>query len=250
MNIRGIMFDLNGTLININTDESYHEIYRFLANLLIYQGIQLSPEELRDLYFRLMKTQRRSSVEQYPEFDVVGIFRDIIEKHGTRYTRSLCYTKAKNLPLFLAEAYRAASLNRLEIYPGVMDTLDDLIKCYKLTAVTDGQSPWALAELRGVGLGIYFPEIIASGDLGYRKPDRRIFDLALRKLRLPADQVVFVGNDMYRDIFGAQQLGMKTVFFRSNQGGQHHQRVNPDYIISYFPELLDALYFFKKNGDM
>ena len=247
MNIRGIIFDLNGTLINIHTDESYGEIYRFLANLLIYQGIQLSPEELRDLYFRLMKTQRRNSEEQYPEFDVVGIFREIIKKHGTRYTRSLYYTKAKNLPLFLAEAYRAASLKRLELYPGVRDTLDDLAKCYKMTAVTDGQSPWALAELRGVGLGIYFPEIIGSGDLGYRKPDRRIFELALRKLRLPAEQVVSVGNDMYRDIFGAQQLGMKTVFFRSNQGGQYRKGVNPDYIIYDFPELLDALCFFNKK---
>jgi putative hydrolase of the HAD superfamily len=51
---------------------------------------------------------------------------------------------------------------------------------------------------------------------------------------------------MYRDIFGAQQLGLKTVFFKSNQGDQQRDQVEPDYVIYQFPELLNAVEFFKR----
>jgi putative hydrolase of the HAD superfamily len=52
---------------------------------------------------------------------------------------------------------------------------------------------------------------------------------------------------MYRDIFGARQLGMKTVFFSSNQGRQKMDGVNPDYIIYRFAELKQAIDFFESQ---
>ena len=55
-----------------------------------------------------------------------------------------------------------------------------------------------------------------------------------------------MGNDIYNDVHGAQKLGMKTVFFRSNQGLQEKEGVEPDYIIYNFPELLKAVRFFEK----
>ena len=50
---------------------------------------------------------------------------------------------------------------------------------------------------------------------------------------------------MYRDVYGAQRLGMKTVFCKSNQGTVEKERVKPDYIIYHFPELLNAIRFFE-----
>jgi putative hydrolase of the HAD superfamily len=58
---------------------------------------------------------------------------------------------------------------------------------------------------------------------------------------------VFVGNDMYRDVYGAQRIGMKTIFFKSNQGTQEKEGVKPDYIIYNFRELLNALRFFEER---
>ena len=55
----------------------------------------------------------------------------------------------------------------------------------------------------------------------------------------------FVGNDMYRDVYGAQKLGIKTIFCQSNKGTQEKERVKPDYIIYHFPELLNAIRFFE-----
>ena len=63
-------------------------------------------------------------------------------------------------------------------------------------------------------------------------------------MQLRPEEVLFVGNDMYRDVFGAQQFGLKTVFFKSNQGRQKYEGTEPDYIIYTFPELLNAVRFF------
>jgi putative hydrolase of the HAD superfamily len=246
MNIRGLIFDINGTLIDINTDEGSNEMYRVLSNFLSYQGIALGPDAIRSLYFRIMKEQRRASGEQYPEFDVVKIFEEIVAQHAGDFTLSLPYWKLNHLPVFLAEIYRAVSRYRLELYPGVTETLAQLRPRYRMLALTDAQSPWAVPELHAVGLSGYFSRTIVSGDLGFRKPDGRVFSLALYDLGLSVSEVLFVGNDMFRDVYGAQQLGIKSVFFRSNQGEQYREGVNPDYIIYNFSELLQAVDFFEK----
>jgi len=96
-----------------------------------------------------------------------------------------------------------------------------------------------------VGLSDYFDPIIISGDFGYRKPDKRLFIAALTAMKMEPSEVLFVGNDMYRDVHGAQKLGIKTVFFKSNQGLQKKEGVDPDYIIYRFTELLNAICFFE-----
>jgi putative hydrolase of the HAD superfamily len=127
----------------------------------------------------------------------------------------------------------------------VKNVLDELSRRYKLAALSDAQSAWALPEMRAVGVEGYFQPIIVSGDCGYRKPDSRIFQAALDGLAVPAENVLFVGNDMYRDIFGASQLGLKTVFFSSNQGRKKASGAEPDYIIYQFAELRQAISFFE-----
>ena len=51
MNVRGILFDLNGTLIDINTDEGNEQIYRSISHLLKYYGIRTSRGDVRDGYY-------------------------------------------------------------------------------------------------------------------------------------------------------------------------------------------------------
>ncbi len=248
MNVRGIIFDINGTLVDIPTSEASDEIYRALSNFLSFQGINLSPDAMRTLYFQIMKDQRRLGAETYPEFDAVAVFREIIMHCQTDFTRLLPVSKIRQLPLFLAEMYRSLSRYRLQLYPGVREVLTQLSPQYLLAAVSDGQSAWAMPELHSVGLSGYFKPVIVSGDLKFRKPDVRIFRLALDGLGMGPQEVLFVGNDMYRDIFGAQQLGIKTVFFRSNQGEHYREGVTADYIIYTFPELLNAIRFFEGRG--
>lgn len=247
MVIRGLLFDINGTLTDIHTNEWHDDIYRILSNLLSYQGIALGPNEVKDSYFQIMKEQRATSNERHPEFDAVAVFGEIITRHTTDFTRLLPPEKLGQLPQFLAETHRAASRWRLQLYDGVEETIRHLRMKYHLAIISDGQTAYAVPELHAVGLLGSFDPVIISGDFGFRKPDQRLFEKALIIMQMEPSEVLFVGNDMYRDVYGAQKLGIKTIFFRSNQGQQEKEDVKPDYIIYNFPELLNAVRFFEER---
>jgi putative hydrolase of the HAD superfamily len=214
------------------------QIFRSVAHFLTYQGIDLHRHQVRDLYFGIMEEQQRTSSEEHPEFDAVGIWQSIIEGHMTDFTRTLPAEKLEQMPLFLAEMSRGISRRKQRLYPHVREVLDVLRERYPLALVTDAQSAYTRGELHKVGLLDYFDPIIVSGDHGYRKPDRRLFQFALDGMGVAAENALYVGNDMRRDIFGAREVGMKTVMFDSNQGTKVHLDCVPDYTIMDFRDLL------------
>ena len=244
MDIRALLFDVNGTLIDIETDEGLEEIYRAIAHVLLYQGIALHRWEVRDLYFQIMRRQRAQSAETFAECDVVEVWREFLRIKASDSTRTLPPEKREQLPLFLAELHRGIARKRLRPYHEVPETLDQLRSQYHLAVVSDAQSAYAVPELRAVGLLRYFNPIIVSGDFGYRKPDPRLFQMALDALQVQPEQTLFFGNDVYHDIFGAQQVGMKAILVSSNQGNTSSQTILPDYTICRFAEVLQAVNYF------
>jgi putative hydrolase of the HAD superfamily len=243
MEIQALLFDVNGTLVDIETDERMEEAYRAISHFLTYQGITLHRGEVLELYFQVMKEQFAARNDKWPEFDVVAIWREILRCNATSYTRSLPAEKLDQMPLFIAEMQRGISRKRLCAYPQAPEVLSNLKKHYQLAIVSDAQSAYAVPELRAAGLAEYFNPIVISGDYGYRKPDPRLFQNALDKLGVRPEHAIFVGNDRYRDVFGAQQLGMKTVLFASGQAAHHDHDAEPDYIIYHFSELPTAVEF-------
>jgi putative hydrolase of the HAD superfamily len=136
---------------------------------------------------------------------------------------------------------RGISRRRLGLYPHVREVLDVLRERYRLALVTDAQSAYTRGELHKVGLLDYFDPIVISGDHGYRKPDRRLFQFALDGMGVAAENALYVGNDMHRDIFGAREAGMPTVMFESGQGKSAYLDCVPDYRITDFRDLLKIL---------
>jgi putative hydrolase of the HAD superfamily len=123
----------------------------------------------------------------------------------------------------------------------VRTVLDRLRQRFPLAIVTDAQSAYAHGELHKVGLTQYFDPIIVSGDHGFRKPDQRLFEYALQRMGVSAAQTVYVGNDMFRDIYGARQVGMRTIMFDSDQGTKEYEDCAPDYRITDHRELLELI---------
>jgi len=241
VDVQAIAFDVNGTLVEILTNEHRDQIFRAAGHFLTYQGIDLRRVQVRDLYFRYLKDQQDASAERYPEFDAVGIWRRIIDNYGTDFTRELPAAKREQLPLFLAELFRGISRRRLRLYPHVRDVLDALRVRFPMALVTDAQSAYARGELHRVGLLEYFDPIVVSGDYGYRKPDSRLFQIALDRMGVAAEHTIYVGNDMHRDIYGAREVGMKTVMFDSDQGTKEYLGCVPDYRITDHRDLLGIL---------
>jgi putative hydrolase of the HAD superfamily len=236
MTIKGIVFDLYGTLIDIETDESMEEIYRAIAHYLTYHGMYLHRWEVRERYYRIMKQQKEVRGEEYPEIDVEAIWNEFLMQEGIRSELI-----RGQLAKVIAHIYRAISRNRLQLYPDVKRVLNELQAKYRLALISDAQSCYALPEIRAVGLEGYFDPIVISSHYGFRKPDSRLFQRALDKLKLGPAEVIWVGNDMFRDIHGAKQVGIKSIFIDSNQGAKSFENVAPDYRVQQFEDVLKGV---------
>ena len=236
MAIAGILFDLYGTLVDIETDEAMDEIYRSIAHFLTYQGVYLHRGEVRDSYYQILKQQKAASGEKYPEIDVLAIWQSFLGLHGIHLA-----TERARLSIILSHLYRGISRQRLQLYPEVLLVLETLQAEYLIGLVSDAQPCYALPELQSLGLGGYFSPMVISADHGYRKPDTRLFDKALERMKLQPDQVIYVGNDMYRDIYGAKRAGLKTIFVDSNQGEKIYQNTQPDYFAARFADVLQGV---------
>jgi putative hydrolase of the HAD superfamily len=241
MAIKCVLFDLYGTLINIDTDENLEEIYRAIAHFLNYRGIDIHRWEVKDLYYEIMKRQRRVRNEQYSEIDVEAIWREMIIQKGSVAAKGFGSMDA--LTRTLSEMYRGISRKRMELYPDVVSVLDRLKMRFPLALISDAQPCFALPEMQMLHLNGFFSPIVISAEYGYRKPDRRLFLHALVELKVDPSEAIYVGNDMFRDIYGANQLGIKTIFFQSNQGAQTHPNTEPNYIARSFPEVLKGVEF-------
>ena len=236
METKAILFDLYGTLIDIETDESMEEIYRGIAHYLTYHGVYLHRWEVRERYYDIMKQQKDARAEAYPEIDVEAIWNEFLMQEGIRSS-----VLRGQLAKVIAHLYRGISRNRLQLYPDVKRVLNELQTRYRLALISDAQSCFALPEIRAVGLEGYFESIVISSHHGYRKPDSRLFRKTLDNMGLDPGEVIWVGNDMYRDIYGARLVGIRNIFVDSNQGAKSYQDVVPDYRVQRFEDVLKGV---------
>ncbi|MNN54659.1 Pyrimidine 5'-nucleotidase YjjG [compost metagenome] len=87
---------------------------------------------------------------------------------------------------------------------------------YKLGIITNGYSHLQHRKIDLLEIRHYFEEIIVSGDLGIKKPDERIYRIALERLGVSAEEAVIVGDHPVNDIWGAAQVGIRGVWLQRN----------------------------------
>jgi FMN phosphatase YigB (HAD superfamily) len=92
-------------------------------------------------------------------------------------------------------------------------------------------------ELRQTGLSIYFDFALFSSSTPYRKPHPSIFNAAISRLNIEAENILFVGDDLQMDVVGAQSVGMPAVWLNRN-GSSLDENIYPLYQITCLSELL------------
>ncbi|MEO5761369.1 MAG: YjjG family noncanonical pyrimidine nucleotidase [Vicinamibacteria bacterium] len=83
----------------------------------------------------------------------------------------------------------------------------------KLGVVTNGIDKVQRSRLRASGLASHFPVIVTSEGAGFTKPDPRIMKIALKRLRVAADEAIYVGDDPQIDGLAANRGGLRFVWF-------------------------------------
>ena len=106
------------------------------------------------------------------------------------------------------------------LIPGMADVLRTLrLQGYHLALVADSRLETPVNVFRQHGLLEVFEHLAVSENVGAEKPDPTIFLHALEALGIPEQNyphAIMVGNNLERDIVGANRLGLRSVFFHAN----------------------------------
>ena len=86
---------------------------------------------------------------------------------------------------------------------------------YRMAICTNNIREWEQLWRAKLPVDEIFEVVVDSSAVGARKPERRIYDITLDQLGVPAEAAVFV-DDLEINCDAAQELGMKTVWFRDN----------------------------------
>src|SRR6266699_1273145 len=78
-----------------------------------------------------------------------------------------------------------------------------------------------------MGIGRLFDVRVFSDEVGVRKPETRIFDVALAAMGLHAEEAVHVGDDVVAEVPGAKRMGMRAVWFNNGVPAEHAVHVWP-----------------------
>lgn len=211
--IRVLLFDCYQTLVDIRTDEHDPATWGRLAVFLRGHGLRIDPDALRGRYHALMWEHIAASPEAHPEFDVEDVFRQLLGEIGADDDG------AASLPTLASRAFRAASTRWLEVFPDTLPALAELGRHYRLGLVTDAQRVFLEAELRETGLEAMFEVMVVSSDLGYRKPDSRMFMPALAAFGARSEEAMYVGDSLERDVGGARAAGLTGVWLDRHHRG-------------------------------
>lgn len=209
--IKGLVFDLYNTLIDIRTDEDSIKTYEPVSKWLIYQGVKISPDDLMGEYKRLVKEDLESRWERHPEIRVELVFKKICNKHA------VWQIDEDRLGSEASRAFRAGSLRRLQLFPQSFPLLREL-ESYPMAIVSNGQRVFSELEMRYLGLYDQFEHVVFSSDFGHKKPDPRIFLEAAKLLGLKPEEMMCIGDNFDNDIVPAARLGMRAMHIEEAWG--------------------------------
>jgi len=142
----------------------------------------------------------------------------------------------------LAHAFSENRRRLQRLMPDAREVLTRLKPKRKLALLTNGAPDLQREKIAASGLAPYFDAIAISGEHNIGKPHPEIFSRLLAELDVPATEAVMVGNSLERDILGAKNAGIRSIWIQI-PGSEEHADVLPDATIkglSEIPALLET----------
>lgn len=227
MKYRHLFFDLDHTLwdFEANAKECFQELY--IDKHLPSRGI-----DDFDAFFNAYSAHNERLWSEYTK----GLILQA-ELRWRRMWLALMDFGVEDEPL--SKAMSVEFLERLpdkkNLFPYTIEILEYLKgKNYVLHLITNGFEEIQDRKLQSAGLRGYFQEVITSEAAQSLKPNRAIFDYALKQSKAHPDESIMIGDNQEADIQGATHAGLDTVFV-------NHLQVVPEvqstYMIQHLQEL-------------
>jgi putative hydrolase of the HAD superfamily len=225
-----VIFDWGGTL-SVWAYVDIEDMWRLAAH-------HIAPEREEELLRRLVAVEERSWQ------------RTRTDRRSTRLAELLAEASAE-IGADVAEAVlEEAATHHLDTWtphirhqPDAAETLRRLHEAgVRIGLLSNTHWPRHFHEhfLERDGLDTYIDARLYTSDMDHVKPDRRAFDQIRVALGVtdPSD-VVFVGDRLYDDVWGARQAGMKAVWVRNDHTPAYD--VDPDATVDQLSEIPDLL---------
>ena len=218
-----ILFDADNTLLDFDAAES-----KALADTLRNYGIEPDAETVQ--------TYRTINGELWRQLEKGQIRRDKLM--AERFTRFLKAVNAAGSGAEMNQYY----LDQLATHPdlaatNVLDVMKELAEVATLAVVTNGFDRVQSRRVAESGLKEFVEEVFVSEKLDSEKPNRKIFDTALRSLGVEnRERVLMVGDSLTSDIQGGINAGLDTCWYNPNHA-ENPGKVIPTYEIASLEEL-------------
>ncbi len=224
---KAVLTDYIGTLVNSRSysiDASRKKLHKALTEA----GFETGIAEFLEAYTEAHEKYRVVRYEQLREVTNAVWVCETLNKLG--YNASADDSRIKTALNVFFQDY----VDSLELRPYAKKLTKRMKENCKLGLVSNfTYAPVIYASLRKLGINHFFDAVLVSDENGWRKPHKRIFLEALRKLQVTAEEAVFIGDSPLEDIKGAKEVGMKTVFVPSqffSLKDLQHSRKKPDFV--------------------
>jgi putative hydrolase of the HAD superfamily len=205
MAYKDLFFDLDHTLwdFETNSKETIQELYttHSLAELGIVDF---------DGFYSTYSAHNHRLWDRYT--------KGFIKQEELRWKRvylSLLDFKVANEPLAkeMSQAYLEILPNKKHLFPYTIEILEYLKqKEYKMHLITNGFESVQFKKIKNSGLQDYFIEVITSEASNSLKPQKEIFEYALKNAKASVEKSIMIGDNEFADIQGGINMGMDTVF--------------------------------------
>ncbi|MFL3025710.1 MAG: TIGR02253 family HAD-type hydrolase [Candidatus Neomarinimicrobiota bacterium] len=194
--IKAIIFDLDNTLLDFMKMKQF--AVKAAITAMNEAGLNIDEDQAYKDIFKLYESKGWENQQVFDDF--------LIQNFG----------KVSNKILAAGiVSYRRAREATLLVYPNVNKTLIELIKMgIQLAVVSDAPSREAWMRLYYLNLHHVFDPVLTYDDSGAHKPSPKPFEMALDILNVNSDEALMIGDWPDRDVVGASQIGMKTIFAR------------------------------------
>lgn len=137
------------------------------------------------------------------------------------------------------ETYRQ-NQQRIEIQPAIRELLKKLKDSgHNIAIITNGPGPHQARKIAQLNLEAYFNprNIFISGYYGFDKPDHRIFDIAINRLRPKNEEVYYIGDNYHADVIGAKNAGLLSIWLKIRDFQVGDTTIKPDHTVESYQQL-------------